>query len=181
MSKTIYGFYDDEEKLIDAAKKLIDHGMYISDVFSPFPIHGLDPILGIKESKLGYAAFIYGVLGLSFALLGMWYFMIYDWPMNIGGKPNMSLIQNVPAFIPVAFEFTVLCTAHGMALTYFLANGTFPGAKADNPDPRTTDDIFALEIELKENKTISVDQIKEKLKETGAFEIKEKACPNSAC
>ena len=35
--------------------------------------------------------------------------MIYDWPMNIGGKPNFTLNENLPAFIPITFEMTVFC------------------------------------------------------------------------
>jgi len=176
MSKIIYGIYDDDDILLNSAKELIAKGVYISDVFSPFPIHGLDPIIGLKESRLGYAAFWYGTTGLILALLGMWYFMIYDWPLNIGGKPNGSLLQNLPAFIPIAFEFTVLCTAHGLALTYFILNGTLPGAKADNPDPRTTDDKFAMEIELTQNEQFTEEQIITWMKETGMLEVKEKEC-----
>lgn len=183
MSKIIYGIYEDDDVLLNSAKHLIEKGVYISDVFSPFPIHGLDPILGIKESRLGYMAFIYGTLGLSLSLLAVWYFMIYDWPMNIGGKPNNTLLQNVSSFVPVLFEFTVLCTAHGMALTYLIRNKTLPGAKADNPDPRTTDDRFAVEIELLENQQFTQEQIQAWMSETGAIEFKEKKmnCETSCC
>jgi hypothetical protein len=60
-------------------------------------------------------------------LLGIWYFMILDWPMNIGGKPSQaSTIRTSPAFVPVLFEFTVLCAAHGMAITYLIRNKTCP-------------------------------------------------------
>jgi len=51
----------------------------------------------------------------------------------------------------VTFEFSVLCGAHGMAITYLLRNGTLPGMPATNPDPRTTDDKFVLEILTEEN------------------------------
>ena len=118
--------YDDEEKLMSAAQKLVDAGVRVKDVFSPFPIQRLDPILGVKRTRLAIASFMYGMTGTSLALLGMWYFMIYDWPMNIGGKPSFSLIENLPAFVPVTFEFSVLCAAHGMAITSLLRNGTLP-------------------------------------------------------
>ena len=92
--------------------------------------------------------FLYGLTALSFGLAGMSYFMIQDWPMNIGGKPSFDLYQNLPAFIPITFEFTVLCAAHGMAITYLIRNWTFPGVKREIPHPRTTDDHFAIEIDL---------------------------------
>lgn len=170
MSKIIYAMYDDDAVLYEGAKKLVSKGIKISDVFSPFPIHGIDPIIGVRQTRLAICAFIYGLSGMFLALLGMWYFNISDWPMNIGGKPNETLLQNVPAFIPIAFEITVLCTAHGMAITYFLRNKTLPGMEAKNPDPRTTDDKFMMQINVNE---ISMDEdaIVDELKSTGAIEI----------
>jgi hypothetical protein len=72
-------------------------------------------------------AFLYGLTGLTLATLGMRYFMVVDWPMNIGGKPNFTYLDNILAFVPISFEFTVLCAAHGMAITYLLLNKTLPG------------------------------------------------------
>ena len=172
MGNTIYALYNDDHVVYEGAKKLVNKGVKIKDVFSPFPIHGIDPIIGVRKTRLAICAFIYGLTGMSLAILGMWYFMIEDWPMNIGGKPNFDLMQNLPAFIPVTFEFTVFCTAHGMAITYFLRNKTLPGMKAKNPDPRTTDDKFVMEIHVDESKEAETIAL---LKETGAIEINKKA------
>ena len=120
MSKIFHVMYDDDAKVMAAAKTLVGQGIRVKDVYSPFPIHGIDPIIGVKRTRLAIASFMYAMTGTSLALLGMWYFMIHDWPMNIGGKPSFSLIENVTAFLPVTFEFSVLCGAHGMALTYLL-------------------------------------------------------------
>jgi len=163
--------YNDEEKLMKAAQRVVDAGVRVKDVYSPFPIHGLDPIIGVKRTRLGIASFMYGMTGTSLALLGMWYFMIYDWPMNIGGKPSFSLIQNLPAFVPVTFEFSVLCAAHGMAITYLLRNGTLPGMKAQNPDPRTTDDMFVMEITTDQNHGKSTEEIEAMLKDDDLIEL----------
>jgi hypothetical protein len=172
--KVIYVMYDDDEALKDSAKKLVSKGVKISEVFSPFPIHGIDPIIGIKNTRLGIMAFLYGITGLTVATLGMRYFMITDWPMNIGGKPNFTYLDNMLAFVPITFEFTVLCAAHGMAITYLLKNKTLPGMPAQNPDPRTTDDKFVMEIRLNENHGITEAEIDEMLKETGFFELDKK-------
>ena len=94
--------------------------------------------------------------------------------MNIGGKPSFSMMENIPAFIPVIFEFTVLCAAHGMAITYLLRNKTLPGMKAKNPDPRTTDDKFVMEIRLADNHGFSADELSSMLKETGTIELTQK-------
>ena len=165
--------YDDDDTLKDAASALVAKGIRIKDVFSPFPVHGIDPIIGIKRTRLGIAAFMYAMTGTSLALLGMWYFMISDWPMNIGGKPSFSLIENLPAFIPVAFEFSVLCGAHGMCITYFLRNGTLPGMPASNPDPRTTDDKFVIEITTDQN-ALAAEELEAAIKDTELFELSTK-------
>ena len=139
-------------------------------MFSPFPIHGIDPIIGIKRTRLAICSFMYAMTGTSLAILGMWYFMIQDWPMNIGGKPSFSLIENIPAFIPVTFEFSVLCGAHGMAITYLLRNGTLPGMPASNPDPRTTDDKFVVEIST-DNNSMSAEELESAIRKTDLLEL----------
>ncbi len=166
--------YDDDDVLKDGAKKLVSNGVKIAEVFSPFPIHGIDPIIGVKNTRLGIMAFLYGLTGLTLATYGMRFFMVVDWPMNIGGKPNFTYLDNMLAFIPVTFEFTVLCAAHGMAITYLLRNKTLPGIPAQNPDPRTTDDRFVIEIRMSENHKVSEEAIDKLLTETGYVEIDKK-------
>lgn len=173
-NKVLYAMYDDDDVLKDGAKKLVAKGVRIAEVFSPFPIHGIDPIIGVKQTRLGIMSFIYGLTGLTLATIGMRYFMIDDWPMNIGGKPNGTYLENMLAFIPITFEFTVLCAAHGMSITYLLRNKTLPGMKADNPDPRTTDDKFVMELRLSENAQFSEDELQAMLKETGIIELDQK-------
>ena len=175
-NKVIYAVYDDPEVLKGAARKLVTAGYTVRDVFSPFPVHGLDPIIGIKRTRLGIAAFMFGITGTSLALLGMYYMMIYDWPMNIGGKPNDFFYQNIPAFIPVTFEFTILCACHGMAITYQIRNKTLPGMPARNPDPRSTDDKFIIELRTEDNHGRSAEDITGLLRGTPVFEINERQC-----
>ena len=172
--KIIYAMYDDDDILKEGAKSVVAKGVKVADVYSPFPVHGIDPIIGVEHTRLGICAFLYGLTGTFLALLGLKYFMIIDWPMNIGGKPSFSLIDNLPSFIPVVFEFTVLSAAHGMAITYLLRNRTLPGMPATNPDPRTTDDKFVMEVRLSDNSKFTADQLQKMLKETGIIEISEK-------
>jgi hypothetical protein len=172
--KIIYVMYDDDGALKDGAKKLVSKGVKINEVFSPFPIHGIDPIIGIKNTRLGIMAFLYGLTGLTLATVGMRFFMVVDWPMNIGGKPNFTYLDNMLAFIPITFEFTVLCAAHGMAITYLLKNKTLPGMPAQNPDPRTTDDKFVMEIRMSENHSVSEEELDSLLKDTGYLELDKK-------
>ena len=172
--KVIYAMYDDDDTLLNGAKHLVKEGVKVSDVYSPFPLHGIDPVIGVEPTRLGIAAFMYGLTGTMLAIIGIRYMMIVDWPMNIGGKPNFSYLENILSFIPVTFEFTVLCAAHGMAITYLLVNKTLPGMPAQNPDPRTTDDKFVMEVRSIDNKKFSVDELEGLVKETGIVEIDKK-------
>ena len=172
--KVIYAMYDDDDVLKDGAKLLVAKGVKVSEVFSPFPIHGIDPIIGIKNTRLGIVAFLFAITGLLAATYGMRFFMISDWPMNIGGKPNNSYLDNMLAFVPVTFEFTVLCAAHGMAITYLLRNKLAPGMPATNPDPRTTDDKFVIELRQSENSQFTEEELLAMLKQTGIIEIDQK-------
>ena len=84
MSKAIYALYDDDEIMVEGAKSILSKNIRIKDVYSPFPIHGLENVLGIKWTRLAITAFLYGLTATTLALIGMYYFMIEDWPMNIG-------------------------------------------------------------------------------------------------
>ena len=174
--KIIYAVYDDPEQLKSAARKLITAGVRVKDVFSPFPIHGLDPIIGLKRTRIGIASFMFGITGTALASLGTWYFMIKDWPMDIGGKPNWTWYHNLPAFVPVLFEFTVFCAAHGMAITYLIRNKTLPFMPARNPDPRSTDDKFIMELRTSDNHGHSAEAIASLLHGTAVQEINERQC-----
>lgn len=144
--------FDDEENLLKAVKKCRDKGIKMIDAYTPFPVHGLDKEMGIKETRLAICSFIYGCIGLGLSLLMMWYMIVSDWPMNIGGKPNFSLIDNLPSFIPIAFESTVLLAAHGVSITFLIRSQVLPGKKPHNPIKRSTDDLFVLLVNDKKEK-----------------------------
>ena len=168
---TIYGIFDDEEVLLSSVKEIRSNEIHIKEVYSPFPVHGLDHALGIKETRMAITAFIYGCIGLTFGIALIYYIMISgvykSWPMNIGGKPNWTLYHNLPAFVPVLFELTVLFAGHLMSITFFIRCGLFPGNPEVSPDPRTTDDKFLMEIEVDGD----ISKVKKMLTKTGATEI----------
>jgi len=94
--------------------------------------------------------------------------MIVDWPMNIGGKPSFTWGENMPAFVPIMFELTVFFAAHLMVWTFFVRNGLYPGRKSMNPDPRTTDDKFLVEVEYSGDGGAELTEL---LRNSGAIEI----------
>lgn len=169
--QVIHGIYDDEVPMLEGCKKLRAQGIRIKDVFTPFPIHGIDPIIGVPRTRLAICAFLYGLTGAGLATWMMWYMMVTDWPTDIGGKPSFEYFMAVPAFIPITFESTVFCAAHGLAITYLLRCWLVPGAKAKNPDPRTTDDKFMIYLELNEEQSVKAGEI---LTATGASEVNHK-------
>ena len=166
-NKVIHAFYNDDEVVLDAVKKVKAAHHHIEEVFCPFPVHGLDKAMGLAPTRLAIAAFMYGVLGLGVAVWMTNYMMIQDWPQDIGGKPNFSWWLNMPAFVPIIFELTIFFAAHLMVITFYMRSRIWPFKKAENPDPRTTDDHFLMEIPVHDNE----EELTALLKETGAVEI----------
>ena len=134
--KIIYGIFDDEEILLNSVKEVRSNGISIKEVYSPFPIHGLDHALGLERTRLAIAAFIYGAIGCITAIWLTYYIMILDWPMNIGGKPSFAYYLSMPAFVPVIFEMTVLFSAHLMVITYLFKCKLFPGQQSSKSRPK---------------------------------------------
>jgi Protein of unknown function (DUF3341). len=165
IKKFAVGCYDDEEVLFPAVKKVRNSGYKLHDVYTPFPVHGLDHALGLKETDLHVAGFIYGITGTATAVGFMSWIFMSDWPINFGGKPHFSL----PAFIPITFELTVLFAAVGMVLTFCYLNQIMPGVKKHVFHPRQSDDLFVVAIEL--NDHVSEQEVTDFLKSTGAQEI----------
>ena len=165
----IVGIFDDEDILLHAVENIREKGVKIQEVFSPFPVHGLDEALGYTRSRLPIAAFLFGMTGTILALFTQIWMLGFDWPMIIGGKNHASL----PPFIPVTFEFTVLLSAFGMVGTFFIVCDMKPYGWPRQFDLRSTDDKHVMAIDLASNK-LSKDEISRILKDTGASEINEK-------
>lgn len=165
-TKFILGCFDDPDLMMDGIGKLQKNSIPIYDVYSPMPVHGIEAKLGVKESRLGYAAFCFGCLGASVIFSIVYYTLVHDWPMNIGGKPHFAM----PDFVPFTFEWTILFTAFGMVATFFFATHLFPGRAPRVMDLRATDDRFVIAIDAKGN--VPHDDITKILKEAGAVEVK---------
>ena len=162
------GVFDDPDDLLEAIEHVRGAGIKIHDVYTPFPIHGIDDVLGIARTRLPIAAFMFGCSGLAFALFLVAYTMWADWPMIIGGKPHWAF----PSFVPVCFELTVLFTAFGMVITFFLVSGLRPKFKVQVMDRRSTDDKFVMAIEHKA--ATNLPQLTALLRQHGASEVNEK-------
>ena len=165
LKRFVVACFDDEEVLFPAVKRVRNAGYKIHDVYTPFAVHGLDHALGMRETSLHTAGFIYGLIGTTTALTGMGWVFTQDWPMNIGGKPNFAL----PAFIPIIFELTVLFSAVGMVMTFCYLCQLAPFVKKHHFHPRATDDLFVMVIECT-SKT-NVEDLKGFVQNAGAIEV----------
>ncbi|MCR6719261.1 MAG: DUF3341 domain-containing protein [Chitinophagaceae bacterium] len=143
VKKFVVGNFDDEAVLFPAVKKVRRAGYRIHDVFTPFPIHGLDKEMGLRDTSLHTAGFIFGITGTTTAVSFITWALTTDWPINFGGKPFFSL----PAWIPITFELTVLFAAVGMVLTFCWLCQLAPFVKKDHFNPRSTDDTFVMALE----------------------------------
>jgi len=143
VKKFIVGCFDEENALFSAVKNVRKSGYKIYDVYTPFPIHGLDKAMGLRDTSLHTAGFIYAITGTSTALSFISWVFTKDWPLNIGGKPHFAL----PAWIPIMFELTVLFSAVGMVLTFCYLCQLAPFVKKHHFHLRATDDLFVMVLE----------------------------------
>ena len=120
--ENIYGLlaeFDTPTEMVDAAHKIREAGYVKTDAFSPFPLHEIDEALGIKRSILPFLVLGGGVTGLLSGL-GLTYFVhVWDYPIIVGGRPFFSL----PAFIPPAYELTILFAAFAAVFGMIILNG----------------------------------------------------------
>ena len=137
---------DTPDSLLDKIKELKSEGKEIQEVYTPFYVHGLDEALGLKRTRLGKATFLYGLIGLFFGCWLTYFTMIKDWPMDIGGKPNATFWQNLPAFVPVIFELVVYFAAHLLVISFFIRSRLYPFKKAENPIKKSSDDKFVIQV-----------------------------------
>jgi mono/diheme cytochrome c family protein len=138
--------YTSPHDLIQAATKVRDAGYQRWDSYSPFPVHGLDPAMGIRPTHLPWVVLAAGLTGATVALTFQWWTSTRDYPWIVSGKPLFSW----PANIPITFELMVLSAA----LTAFFSMLIFnrlphPSHALDNVRrfARATDDRFFVFID----------------------------------
>ena len=110
--------FDTPADAIAAAAKVRDAGFRKWDVYTPFPIHGMDKAMGVKSSKVGWFAFLGGVIGYTSGMIMIWWMNTYDYPILIGGKPMFSPYS---AF-PPSYELTILLGSFGSLLGMLFLN-----------------------------------------------------------
>lgn len=143
--------FDTTADVLHAAEKVRDAGYTQWDTHSPFPIHGMDKAMGLKDSFLGLLVFVGGLTGVTTAVVMIWWMNGVDYPIIIGGKPPFSL----PSMVPIMFELTILFTAFATVFGMFHLNRLprhhHPVFNSDR-FTGATDDKFFLSVEADDPK-----------------------------
>lgn len=168
--KYLLGVYNDEITLLEAVKKVRAAGVRIHEVFTPFPVHGMDEAMGHRPTGIHTAGFFFGLTGVALMLLYITWISTINYPTIFGGKPYFSL----PAYVPILFEVTVLSSSVGMVIVYFVLNGLSPMKQKPVLDTRITDDKFIIAVSADDLEDDEKGEITNLLKENGAAEINDK-------
>lgn len=108
--------------VVHAAEKVRDAGYVRWDTHTPFPVHGMDKAMGLKDSRLGWIVIAFALTGLSGAFVMMHWMNGVDYPTIVGDKPA-GAPGTIPSMVPIMFELTVLLSAFGAVLGMFHLNG----------------------------------------------------------
>lgn len=165
-TKGIAAIFQNEDQVVKAVEIMRDKKFQKFDAYTPYPIHGLDDAMGLKPSYVPYFTLLGGLAGTFTAVSMMTYMSVIDWPMNVGGKPLVSL----PAWIPIMFELTVLLAGLTTAAVMFFA-AKIPKISRKPFDLRITDDRFAVYVPDCE-KGYNEAELRKIFQELGAEDVK---------
>lgn len=169
--KLLVGIFDDDDVLLSAVTDVRKSGHSIDEVFTPFPVHGLEHKMGLRPTRIHAAGFMFGTTGLLFALGLMTWVSTMNYPTNFGGKPYFSLL----GFIPITFELTVLFAGIGMVVSFYYLCNLYPGKQPKIVDVRTTDDKFAMTFKIDKSTSESyINEVSDLLRTLGASEVYKK-------
>jgi len=142
MTRRDYAVFDQEPELLAAIRECKDLELRIIDAWLPYPVHGIDELIGIRPTRLPWVTMAGGVTGVALALWFQYWSTGISWPLNVGGKPFDSL----PAFVPITFEMLILVAGLATAFALFARSSMWPGRSKRIIDSRITDDRFVIAV-----------------------------------
>ena len=122
MKPDLYGFmaeFEQPAELLNAARAAHEAGYRKMDAYSPFPVEGAAEAIGFERTRVPLVVLIGGITGAGVAYGMQYYSAVWDYPLNIGGRP----LHSWPSFIPITFELTVLFAAVAAVFGMLLMNG----------------------------------------------------------
>lgn len=163
------GVFGSEQGIVGATRRAAEQGYEIVDVYTPYAVHGLDGAMKITPTRLAFVCFALGLTGAAAKLGFQIWTSAWDWPVNVGGKPLIS----IPAFVPVTFEVMVLFAGVGTVLAFFLRSKLFPGKKPNVVYERATNDRFVLVLAEKDA-SFDIRKVQEMFEPFGLLHMEER-------
>ena len=167
----VVGAFEAPDRLLRALEELRDLGYRDFDAHTPFPVHGIERAMGLKASKVPWLTLLGGLAGLAGGMALQIWTMGYDYPLNLSGKPFVAW----QAYVPIAFETTILLTAFG---TFFgmwglnrLPRFFHPVMQAD-AFPAASDDRFLVSVESTDPR-FELSTVRQLLQAQGARTVEE--------
>jgi len=162
--------FSEEDGVRTAVRRIRERGFRVYDVYTPYPVHGLDEAMGLRRSRLPWMSLAAGALGLGVAMGLQFYAGVFDWNLNVGGKPDNSTL----AFVPITFELTVLFAGLATVAALLFRCGLYPGASPRLLEEGATDDTFAVVLRRRDA-TFDAGEARRLLLESGARDVTVKA------
>lgn len=148
----VLGYFTDVEAFKQACAASHAAGHKGHEAFTPWPIHGLERLMGIRRSWIGRPVLFMLLFGAFCGFLMQVWMMKEDWPLILAGKPYNSW----PAFVVITFESGILMGAlTNMAIVLLVACKLLPSAKTVLPSDALTDDTFCLAVPVTEHGSIA--------------------------
>ncbi|MBU0509715.1 DUF3341 domain-containing protein [bacterium] len=161
----VLGIFRDPDSILNAARDAGKRGWKHLDAITPYPVHGMEHALGLRQSWVPWVTLVMGFTGGLLGLIFQGWTSAIDWPLNVGGKSFFSW----PAFVPVMFECAILIGGICTFIALWMAC-RLPKTRPCIHDERLTDDRFALIVPLYSG--VSEEEIEEFMKGAGADEVR---------
>jgi hypothetical protein len=159
--------FSDPDALLRGVDAVRAENFSVYDVYAPYPVHGLDEAMGLRRSRLPLVTLLAGLGGLSFALTFQFYTTVWDWPLNVGGKPDNSTL----AFVPICFELTVLIGGLATFAALLFRTRLFPGKRERLAVEGVTNNKFAVVLR---KRSLDLRRASVILRESGAESVEQK-------
>jgi cytochrome c5 len=166
----VAALFDTPDGIMHAAEKVSGSGYKKFDVLTPYPLHGMDAAMKLKETKIGWVAMLAGMSGTALAFLMIWWMVGINYPNWFGGKPAF----NLPPSIPIMFEITVLLaslTLVGALIAIFMKLPWNANPLMDTAFiKRVTSDKFGIYIEAKDAK-FNLEEVRGMFEQLGSSDV----------
>lgn len=159
-----------EADVLRAVRSVRGLGCRVVDVYTPYPVHGMEEAMGLPPSRLPVLCFGLGALGAASSFALQSWVMTSDWPLRIGGKPFFAW----PSFVPITFELMVLFAGLGTVAALLLLRGLLPWRRPSLSLPGATDDRFVLAVD-REDALFDAAALSTLCRDCGALDIDERA------